>query len=328
MIDPHRREINYLRVSVTDRCNLRCEYCMPKEGVSALGHEDILRYEEILRVVRISMKLGIVKVRITGGEPLIRRGVVGFVKALCSLGLKDVGLTTNGVLLADFAGLLFEAGLRRVNISLDSLDPEKYRRITRGGDISRVIRGVREAHEAGFSPIKINVVALKGFNEDEIMPFVRLTLDRPFQVRFIELMTLGRTVVREEDSFLSNQDIMRTISREHTLHPLGGRGTADGPAYLFKIDGAAGEVGFINSGSSHICDTCNRLRLTAEGHLRACLLRDGEIDIKSALRSGCGDSELEKLIRTAVAGKPAGRPCISGNVSRKKCGKEMSVIGG
>lgn len=328
MIDSHRREINYLRVSITDRCNLRCEYCMPKEGVSVLGHEDILRYEEILRVVKASMKIGIVKVRVTGGEPLIRRGVVEFIRELCSLGLKDAGLTTNGILLEDFAGPLFNAGLRRINISLDSLDPEKYGKITRGGDISRVIRGIRTAHDAGFFPIKINFVVLKGFNEDEILPFVRLTLDKPFQVRFIELMPVGRNARLNEARYLSNDSVMDTISREYTMHPLDARGAADGPAYLFKIDGAAGEIGFIHSGSGHICERCNRLRLTADGHLRACLLREGETDIKPALRAGCSDAELEKMIRTAIDRKPAGRPCIEKKPSIKKCGKEMSAIGG
>jgi cyclic pyranopterin phosphate synthase len=191
MLDKFKREINYLRVSITDRCNLRCVYCMPKQGVSQLGHEDILRYEEILRIIGIAKKLGIVKVRVTGGEPLVRRGVTEFLYALGKLGLEDISLTTNGVLLESLADSIRKAGVGRINVSLDSLDPERYARITRGGDLSAVLRGLEQADRLGFSPIKINVVTVRDFNDDETLSFARLTLGKPYQIRFIELMPIG-----------------------------------------------------------------------------------------------------------------------------------------
>ncbi|HRT63165.1 MAG TPA: radical SAM protein, partial [Syntrophales bacterium] len=191
MLDKYKRDINYLRVSVTDRCNLRCVYCMPKEGVSLIGHNDILTYEEMLRIIRIAQKLGIVKVRVTGGEPLVRRGVTGFLGELSRLGFEDVSLTTNGILLETFAEPIRRAGVSRVNVSLDSLDPERYARITRGGDLSTVLRGLERAEQVGFSPIKINVVTVRGFNDDEALSFARLTLEKPYEIRFIELMPIG-----------------------------------------------------------------------------------------------------------------------------------------
>ena len=192
MIDQYERDINYLRVSVTDRCNLRCTYCMPKEGLSQIGHDDILRYEEILRIIRVATGEGITKVRITGGEPLVRRGVAEFIASLRTIpALNDISLTTNGILLETHAEQLFAAGMRRINISLDSLNAEKYAQITRGGDIHAVLRGIRKVRETGFDPIKINIVAIKGFNDDEVLDFARLTLANPYQIRFIELMPLG-----------------------------------------------------------------------------------------------------------------------------------------
>ena len=192
MIDQYERDINYLRVSVTDRCNLRCTYCMPKEGLSQIGHDDILRYEEILRIIRVATGEGITKVRITGGEPLVRRGVAEFIASLRTIpALNDISLTTNGILLEAHAEQLFAAGIRRINISLDSLNADKYARITRGGDIRAVLSGIRKVREAGFDPIKINIVAIKGFNDDEVLDFARLTLSNPYQIRFIELMPLG-----------------------------------------------------------------------------------------------------------------------------------------
>nr|HPQ45062.1 radical SAM protein [Syntrophales bacterium] len=177
MIDKYNREINYLRISITDRCNLRCVYCMPKEGVSFIGHEDILRYEEILRIAEAAAKAGIVKIRVTGGEPLVRRGVIDFLSSLKRVeGLRDISLTTNGILLENCAEEIFDAGIKRINVSLDTLSTDKYREITRGGDINKVIRGVRKAYDTGFAPVKINVVAIRGFNDDEIIDFAKLTL--------------------------------------------------------------------------------------------------------------------------------------------------------
>lgn len=332
MLDKYKREINYLRVSVTDRCNLRCIYCMPKEGLSLIGHDDILKYEEMLRVVRIAQKLGVVKVRVTGGEPLVRRGVTDFLAELGKTGLEDISLTTNGILLESFAGPIRRAGVRRINVSLDSLDPERYARITRGGRLSDVLRGLEEAERIGFSPIKINVVTVKGFNDDEALTFARLTLEKPYEIRFIELMPIGGEK-GSDDKYVSNDELMERIGRMGGLHPAdSGRAGRNlgGPARRFRLDGARGAIGFISPISHNFCHACNRLRLTADGGLRACLMVDGEIDLKGPMRSGCSDEELEQLIRRAVMNKPLGqqRDGSANDRHRRKCAREMPTIGG
>jgi len=332
MLDRYKREINYLRVSITDRCNLRCVYCMPKEGLSLLGHEDILRYEEMLRVVRIARKLGIVKVRVTGGEPLVRRGVTGFLAELGKLGLEDISLTTNGILLETFAGPIRRAGVGRINVSLDSLDPGRYARITRGGDLSAVLRGLEQAERSGFSPIKINVVTVKGFNDDEAVSFARLTLEKPYEIRFIELMPIGGEKESGE-RYVSNDELMERIARLGTLHPIE-RGKRErnfsGPARRYRLEGARGVIGFISPISHNFCHACNRLRLTADGGLRACLMVDGEIDLKAPMRRGCSDEELERLIVQAILNKPLGQHTggAAGDRHRRKCAREMPTIGG
>ncbi|MDD5169442.1 MAG: GTP 3',8-cyclase MoaA [Syntrophales bacterium] len=330
MIDQYNRDINYLRVSVTDRCNLRCKYCMPKEGLSQIGHNDILRYEEMLRVIRCCVRLGISKVRITGGEPLVRRGIVDFIARLKSVpGLTDISLTTNGILLKQYAADLFAAGMNRINISLDSLNAEKYAVITRGGDLHTVLSGIREADRVGFAPIKINTVAIKGFNDDEILAFARHTLDKPYQIRFIELMPLGNVGSDNNDNYLSNKMVMDVISRAYPLEEVNGeKNKVDGPARLYRIAGGRGIIGFISPVSQHFCRTCNRLRLTADGHLRACLLLDEEVDLKKPLRNGCSDNELEDLIRQAITKKPWGHTMIKDQRHLRKCVKEMATIGG
>jgi cyclic pyranopterin phosphate synthase len=332
MLDKYKREINYLRVSITDRCNLRCVYCMPKEGLSLIGHDDILKYEEMLRIVHIARKLGIVKVRVTGGEPLVRRGVVDFLAALGQMGLEDISLTTNGILLETFAERIRSAGVGRVNVSLDSLDPERYARITRGGNLSAVLRGLEQAERVGFSPIKINVVTVKDFNDDETLSFARLTLEKPYEIRFIELMPIGGEK-GSDDKYVSNDELMERISRVGTLHPVEGGRTGrnfGGPARRFRLDGARGVIGFISPISHNFCHACNRLRLTADGGLRACLMIDGEIDLKGPMRKGCSDEELEQLIRQAVMSKPRGQrtDAAAEDRSRRKCAREMSTIGG
>ena len=332
MLDKYKREINYLRVSITDRCNLRCVYCMPKEGVSRLGHEDILRYEEMLRIIGIAKKIGIVKVRVTGGEPLVRRGVAEFLSSLKGLGLEDISLTTNGVLLESFADPIRRAGISRINVSLDSLDPEKYARITRGGDLSAVLRGLEQADRAGFSPIKINVVTVRDFNDDETLSFARLTLEKPYQIRFIELMPIG-VQGENREKYVSNDDLMERIGHMGKLIPVEDQRPGkklEGPARLFRLEGAKGIIGFISPMSHNFCHACNRLRLTADGGLRACLMVDGEIDLKTPMRKGCTDEELEQLIRKAIENKPRGQrtEAAGEDRSRKKCAREMSTIGG
>jgi len=330
MLDKYSREINYLRVSITDRCNLHCVYCRPKEGISLQGHEDILRYEEIIRVVTLAVKMGLIKVRVTGGEPLVRRGCVEFLAALKKIdGLQDISLTTNGILLEEYAERIFDAGVTRINISLDSLDKDKYFKVTNGGNLDAVLRGIIRADEVGFSPIKINTVLIKGFNDDEALDFARLAEEKPYQVRFIELMPMGKTSMNENQDYMPTSQIIEKISRRYALEPLKGKkNKSDGPARIFKIKKGHGELGFINPVSEHFCSTCNRLRLTSDGKLRACLLNDAEIDLKKALRGNCSDAELEKLIWDAVLLKPKKHDVVCTDNSLKKCLRVMSEIGG
>ncbi len=328
LVDLHNRRINYLRISITDRCNLRCRYCMPKEGISQFGHEEILRYEEILRLARLAVKKGITKIRVTGGEPLVRRGVVELVQQLARLeGIQDVSLTTNGILLADFSAALFQAGLRRVNISMDSLDPEKYREITRGGQLSQVWDGIDAARREGLAPIKINVVAMAGFNDLEILDFARLTLKDSLQIRFIEFMPIGSSSEWSPEQCLTAAEIKRRIETFLPLVPLNnGRVSHEGPARLFKFPEAVGEIGFISPVSDHFCSSCNRLRLTADGKLKTCLFSDKETDLKPLLRSGASDETLERELDEAIAMKPL-RHSAPGGVM-KRCHRPMVKIGG
>jgi len=328
LIDFHNRRINYLRISITDRCNLRCHYCMPKEGVSQFGHSEILRYEEILRLSVLALKKGITKIRITGGEPLVRKDAVQLVHQLSRLsGLQDLSITTNGILLEEFAPALFQAGLTRVNVSMDSLGPEKYRQITRGGDLSRVWAGIKAARFAGISPIKINVVVIAGFNDLEILEFARLTMKDPYQVRFIEFMPLGDSNEWSPERCLSTGEIKRRIEASSPLIPLeNGTNDHDGPARLFKFPGAAGEIGFISPISDHFCNSCNRLRLTADGKLKTCLFSEQETDLKYLLRSGCHDEELERKLDEAISTKPLRHGAIAGVM--KRCHRPMVKIGG
>ncbi len=242
LLDTFNRHINYLRISVTDRCNLRCIYCMPKEGISPMGHDAILRYEEILRVARSAAEKGITKIRITGGEPLVRKGIIDFIGDLNRIpGIADLSITTNGVLLEASAEALYRAGMRRINISLDTLDPEKYRTITRGGDINAVFAGIRKAREAGFTPIKINVVAMRNVNDDEAVEFARLTLDRPVHIRFIEFMPVAGQTTWEEAQFISSEELQSRISALGPLIPLEADEKA-GPAKMFQLEGRAGQA--------------------------------------------------------------------------------------
>ena len=330
MRDKFEREINYLRVSITDRCNLHCSYCRPKEGISLQGHDDILRYEEIIRIVSVAVKMGLIKVRLTGGEPLVRRGFIEFIAALKSInGLQDISLTTNGILLEEFAQDIFSAGIRRINVSLDSLNKNKYLRITNGGNLEAVLRGIAKAEEIGFSPIKINTVAIKGFNDDEVLEFAQLALNKPFQVRFIELMPVGQAKSGYNDDYLPATQLMQEINSRYKLEKVTGKKTrSDGPATIFRIKGGRGEIGFINPVSSRFCATCNRLRLTADGKLRSCLLNEDEFDLKKVLRENCSDAELERYIQEAVLLKPKQHDLACTEKHLKKCYRNMSTIGG
>lgn len=328
LIDSHNRKINYLRISITDRCNLRCRYCMPPEGISQLGHAEILSYEEILRLANVAVKRGISKVRITGGEPLVRKGVVHLIQQLSALpGLQDISMTTNGILLGEFASSLFQAGLRRINISMDSLSPYKYREITCGGDLSRVWEGIHAAMRAGIAPIKINVVAISGWNDTEILDFARLTLQNPFQIRFIEFMPFGFSSEWKQERCIAGDEIRRRLTAFLPLEPVEKEWNGhDGPARIFKFPDSAGEIGLISPISDHFCASCNRLRLTADGRLRTCLFSDEETDLKPLLRSGCTDEELGEKLEEALRKKPFRHGMVEG--SRKRCHRPMVKIGG
>jgi cyclic pyranopterin phosphate synthase len=299
---------------------------MPREGVAQIGHDDILRYEEISRIVRMTARLGVSKIRITGGEPLVRRDVASFIRSLTHVrGIEDLSMTTNGILLAPHAAALKEAGLKRVNVSMDSLDPTKYSQITRGGSLEEVWNGIREAERVTFSPIKINVVVVKDFNDDEILQFASLSLHNPFEIRFIEFMPVGPVSAWHYDQCVSSEAIRSRIEEAFSLEPCPYR-QGNGPARLFRIAGARGTIGFISSVSSHFCATCNRLRLTADGKLRSCLFSDEEVDLKGPLRAGCVDSELEDLILQAARRKP--KQHYLQEPALKKCARTMSAIGG
>lgn len=305
LYDPLNRCIDYLRVSITDRCNLSCVYCKPRAQMKMLHHRDILRYEEIRRIISVAAALGIAHIRITGGEPLVRRGVMDFLGSLKQVsGLQDISLTTNGLLLEEMAEELREAGISRLNISLDSLNAQRFREITGSDGWQRVWRGIYRAEKLGFSPIKINMVPVKGINDDEIAAFARLTLDRALHVRFIEFMPIGANDRWRTDACVTGAEARAVIERE--LGPLQAFTAARsaGPSDNYQVAGARGVIGFISPISKHFCASCRRLRLTADGRIRPCLLSDTEIDIKSPLRGGCDDRELERLLRFALEIKP------------------------
>ena len=299
LIDKYNRHLNYLRISITDRCNLRCLYCAPGGLVPKLAHEEILRYEEILRIVRIGVSLGISKIRLTGGEPLMRAGVYEFLKELASVGgLSDISLTTNGVMLGENIEKIEAAGIKRINISLDTLNREKFKYITGYDRFDQVWAGIEKAYAHGFDPIKLNVVALKGYNDDEFVDLAKLSMTYPFHIRFIEYMPIGNALMQSDDYILA-PDIQSRLSVLGDLVPVK-RKRMDGPAQRYRFKDARGEIGFIQAMSRHFCHTCNRLRLTANGQLRPCLLSDKQLDIRGPLRNGCSDDELKAVFFRAV----------------------------
>lgn len=294
MKDPYGRKINYLRISLTDRCNLRCIYCMPQSGIEKFSHEDILSLEETFQVAKAFVQLGIDKIRFTGGEPLVRKGLVGLIKKVSQLdGVRDLAMTTNGLLLKEYAGDLKEAGLNRVNISLDTLNEEKYRTITRGGQLSKVLEGIEEAKRLGLTPIKINTVLIGGFNDDEIGDLVNLTKTQDIDVRFIELMPIGEASRWAEEKFLPTSVV---LDRVKDLLPIP-REDISSPATYYKLPEGQGRVGLINPISCKFCSNCNRVRLTAQGKLKLCLHSNMEIDIKESLRKG---ENLKELILQSI----------------------------
>jgi cyclic pyranopterin phosphate synthase len=319
------RQINYLRMSITDRCNLRCVYCTYWKEWQKQPAAEILRYEELLRLAAVAAEAGVRKVRITGGEPLVRRGLVGFLQKLNRLpGIDQVCLTTNGVLLRELAPAIYSAGVRHLNVSLDTLKRDRYRRITGSDNLPAVMAGLRQAASLGFHPLKINCVVLRGINDDEVLDIARLAREYPFQVRFIELMPTTSQPWWQRH-FLSMAEVRRRLTVLGRLEPLIREATA-GPARTFRVPGFQGELGFISPMSEHHCRTCNRLRLTADGKLRPCLLAASELDLKGHLRLGLGDDLLGYLFQEAVALK-AGKAGFSSAHSHHP-GQSMVSIGG
>jgi cyclic pyranopterin phosphate synthase len=297
-----------------------------------LAHSDLLSYEELLRVVRLAVAMGMNKLRLTGGEPLVRKGVLDFINQLSLLeGLEQVRLTTNGVLLAEYAEKLYAGGIRQINVSLDTLQPEKFKKITGYDHFAEVWNGLQVAKKLGFR-IKLNVVAMKGVNDDEFRDFGRLALDQPFQVRFIEFMPVGEKNSWQKEQFIKAEEIKMLISELGVLTPFH-KEKGEGPARMFDLTAAderKGAVGFISPISHHFCDQCNRLRLTSEGKLRSCLLNDKETDLKSLLRGGASDQEIIASIRRTILDKPQGHTLQEDltAASRPSCGGRMSRIGG
>ncbi|AET66358.1 molybdenum cofactor biosynthesis protein A [Desulfosporosinus orientis DSM 765] len=303
MQDQFLRRIEYLRISVTDRCNLRCKYCMPSEGIQWIPHDAILSFEEILRLMNISTQLGFRRFRITGGEPLVRKGILEFLQEAAQLpGVEDLMLTTNGLLLPEMAFDLKAAGVHRINVSLDTMDQTRFFENTRGGDVSKVIQGIFRSLEAGLNPVKVNVVVVRGFNTDELPSFLKLAQQYPLHVRFIELMPIGVSSEHRSD-FVSIEEMKEILDLKETIPTREIPG--GGPAEYFRPGGYKGSIGFISALSRHFCNTCNRVRLTSDGKLRPCLHSKHEIDFRDVLRSGKSDEEILKLFAAAVWHKPA-----------------------
>jgi cyclic pyranopterin phosphate synthase len=299
---------------------------MPEEGISLIPHEEILTYEEILRIVHVFSTEGISKIRLTGGEPLVRKGIVEFIFHLSQIEeIKDLSLTTNGILLKELAKDLKRSGLKRINVSLDSLRKERFHQITRRDDYDRVWGGIEEALEVGFSPIKINMVAIQGVNDDEIESFAHLTLKLPLTVRYIEYMPSGNGREWKESNLLTIPKIKSRLEKIGKLIPVPSD-QWDGPAKRFRIEGAHGEIGLIGPVSTHFCKDCNRLRLTPDGKIRTCLFSDEELDVRELLRKGGSDQDLRERLHTALRKKPE-RHCINTH-QFKKCQRNMSAIGG
>ncbi|MBV8609979.1 MAG: GTP 3',8-cyclase MoaA [Singulisphaera sp.] len=326
LIDSFGRVHNNLRISVTDRCNIRCIYCMP-ETVVYLPRRSLLSFEEIERFVRVAVPLGITKIRLTGGEPLVRRGLPLLVEKITAIpGIDDVGLTTNGILLAPMARALRDAGLRRINISLDTLDPAKFQELTRRPGLEQVIEGIHAAREAGFDPVKINAVAIKGVTEDDVVPLVRFARLRGLEPRFIEYMPLDAGDLWEREKVLFADEILDLLTRE--IGPLVPAPDQDpkAPAVAYDFADGVGRIGLIASVSRPFCMSCNRIRLTAEGKLRNCLFALEETDVRGLLRGGAGDAEIARALRECVAGKWEGHEI---NTARFiKPARLMHAIGG
>lgn len=328
LFDRFNRRITYVRMSVTDRCNYRCTYCMPAEGLRALGRYELLTFEELAAIAKVFVGEGIQKIRLTGGEPLLRKDLHLLVRRISSLpGLRDLCLTTNGHLLEERAEELAAAGLGRINVSLDSLKPDRFKAITRGGDLGRVMAGLRKAKEVLPGRVKINIVISRPFNDDEILDFARLSIEPGYTVRFIEQMPLSEQASWNRGVVLPVTEARDRIGTELGLEPVEENGSLSGPASRYRIPGAPGELGFIGAVTDDFCARCNRIRLTPDGKLRGCLMSDGELDLKEAIRSG-GDPEesIRSILHEVLRTKPE-RHYIN-DVYFIRPARTMSQIGG
>lgn len=318
LIDNYNRKIEYLRISITDRCNSRCKYCMPEEGIECKLHSDILSFEEIEKITKVFSKLGVRKVRLTGGEPLVRKNVTALVAKLSKIdGIEDLAMTTNGLLLSKLAYDLKEAGLNRVNISIDSLDEKKYSKITRGSKLTDVLKGIEVSKKVGLTPIKLNTVLIKNFTENEINDFVELTKDEKISVRFIELMTIGGTANWSLDKYISKDIVLKEIPNLIKIE----KEDKSSPADYYKKSGYKGTIGLINPISCGFCDTCNRVRLTSTGMLKLCLHSNIEYDLKKYLDD---EKKLEEFLISIIKKKPKEHKLNSGEI----IDKSMFQIGG
>jgi len=317
MIDNYGRDINYMRISVTELCNLRCTYCMPEEGVCKRDHSEMMTAEETLQAAKAAVSLGIKKIRITGGEPLVKRGIAKLCREIAEIdGLEELCITTNGTLLMQHAEALKEAGVNRLNISIDTLDEDKYTEITRLGKLQDVLDGIDAAFEAGFDKIKLNVVLMGGFNDDEIPDFVNMTKDRDIEVRFIELMPIGGGIGFDKAKFVSCETVLEKVPELESLD------MADGVAAMYSLPDAKGRVGLIRPISCEFCSGCNKIRLTADGMLKPCLHSDDEICIK-----GTSPEEMKELVKKAILGKPEMRETLDAE-NPSRAGRDMNRIGG
>lgn len=305
LVDSFQRTMQSLRIAITDRCNLRCVYCMPEQP-RWMARKELLTFEELTRLARVSISLGIEKIRLTGGEPTLRKGLPDFIRQLYLLeGLRDLSLTTNGILLDQLASPLREAGLRRINVSLDTLQEDRFKEVTRREAFRRTWKGLEAAELAGFSPLKINVVVMKGYNEDEIADFAKLIREKSWQIRFIEFMPLDGEGNWTRGKVIPASEILRTISAIAPLEEVPGTPPSD-PARRYRFKDGSGEFGIIASVSNPFCESCDRIRITADGHLRTCLFSHRETDLKGPLRKGATDEEIAGIICAAVLKKEAG----------------------
>ncbi|WP_129670359.1 GTP 3',8-cyclase MoaA [Candidatus Chloroploca sp. Khr17] len=323
--DSFGRRIDYLRVSLTDRCNMRCVYCMPALGMQFAPRPELLTNDELLLVIQAAAAAGFRKLRLTGGEPTLRQDIVELIAAMKAVpGIEHVAMTTNALRLRRLAGPLKEAGLDRVNVSIDSLDPAKFRQMTRGGNLDEVWAGIQAADEAGLHPIKLNAVIVRGMNDDEVVQLAALTTRHPWEFRFIEVMPLTGVAGLAEEGVISTAELIARIEAHFGALTPYGQDPAD-PARRYRIPGAPGKLGFISAVTDPFCATCNRMRLTADGRLHLCLLRDDEVDLRSAIRDGATVAAIEQIVRHAVQIKPWGHGLPEGVLPTVR---GMSQLGG